>query len=129
MTFPSADQMLERLKERANLLRFERNGAVPIWFSTQIPADLPIGTNVRKIALDNIALQHNHYHSVNNELSGWMTYWWHRGGHSFAATAFITIASLNTSTQVVEIDFMSHRPAQRMKVADDVCTALRLKIT
>lgn len=120
MTFPSADQLVERLKRRANLLRFERHGAVPIWFSTQIPADLPIGDQVRHITRDNITLPDNRYWTATNELSGWMTYWWHLGGHCYAATAFILVGPLNTSMPVVEID-LARPPGSTADETDGQC--------
>jgi hypothetical protein len=106
----SADHLAEQLKQRANLLRIEHAGNTKIWFSTEIPNQLPVQNKVHHVATERVALPYHHYFVTANSLAGWMTFWRHVGPRCVAATAFISISPLNSKQPIAEYE-MTQAPA------------------
>jgi hypothetical protein len=106
MIYKTAEELIDTLKQKNNLLRVEHNGNTKIWFSTEIPSDMPIGSDVVFLSRENITLPNNHYRSIVHPLSGWMSFWMHLGGHCWAATAFITISPLSNKIPAVEFEIL-----------------------
>lgn len=104
MTYISADQLAEHLKQKAHLLRIEYEGNTKVWFSNQIPPQLPIGDSTRHISTEQVALPRNRYLVTTNTLTGWMTFWRHTGPRCMAATAFISVSPLEAKEPVVDFE-------------------------
>lgn len=106
MTLIIASELVERLKLNANLLRVENYENTKVWFSTHIPAELPMGSKAIHVTTEKVPLPFNHYCVTANELSGWMTFSWHLGGHVSGATAFIAVSPLGAGRAIVEIELV-----------------------
>jgi hypothetical protein len=101
-----ADQIANQLKQKANLLRVEHHGNTLVWFSNEIPVELPIGDKVRNVSTQDVQMPHNHYFVTANALTGWMIFWEHLGPRCMAAGTFVSLSPLNSGRAIATIELM-----------------------
>lgn len=110
MAHISADQLAERLEQKANLLRIEAEGNTVVWFSTKLPRELPAGSDAHIVSVAEVPLPHNHYRVTTRPIEGWMAFWRHLGPRCQAAAAFVTINPLNSKSPIVGFESFASPP-------------------
>jgi hypothetical protein len=99
-----ANQIVDRLQRKVNLFRVANYGNTKIWFSDEIPAELPVGNKIENISTESVSLPYNNYRVLTNDLTGWVIFWKHLGPRCMAAGAFISISPLNSQKAVAKIE-------------------------
>lgn len=84
--------LVKELQCNRNLYLISNHGNKILWFSTDLPTGLPVGTKKRVMARENVPLPYGHFRAISGGVSGWMSYWQHFGGNCYSATAFVSIS-------------------------------------
>ena len=100
----SAEQIANQLQQNANLLRIEHSGNTKIWFSNEIPTELPVGSKIKSVFTEKVSLPHGHYRVATNTLTSWLIFWKHLGPRCMAAGTFISISPLNSGKAIATIE-------------------------
>ncbi len=83
--------LLKTIRTRDNIFEISRRGNKKMWFSTHIPAELPVGDTAKTLKRITVPSYTGRYAKALGEVSGWLSWWVHTGPKLSSATAFIKI--------------------------------------
>jgi hypothetical protein len=101
-----AENLIVLLRQDKYQIQFKPIPQTNFWFATEIPPELPVGSELEVLVRENVIQTQGKYFTIAQPLSGWLSFWQHRGGHCWAATAFVSVEPLNESSPVIQFEWM-----------------------
>lgn len=99
----NAEQLLTVLRKRDYIREIAAHGNKKVWFSTDIPQNLPVGSNVKSLVEKEMNVPFGNYIQTKGKASGWMSYWRHTGPKCSSATAFVSILPAQEQRPILKI--------------------------
>jgi hypothetical protein len=106
MQLETAENLIVLLRQDKYRIQYKPVPQAKFWFATEIPLELPIGSECEVLIRENVFLMQGKYFTILQPLSGWLSFWQHRGGHCWAATAFVSVEPLNESSPIIQFECM-----------------------
>lgn len=97
-----AVELVEYLKRRSNLLRVDHGGHTQVWFSSSVPAGLPLRERAESLGSELVIIPAQIYYTPTRRLTGGMMYWQHTGPRIIEAAAYISIRPLQSEKPFAE---------------------------
>jgi len=96
-----ANRLLVELRTNPFLYALSGRGNKKLWFSTEIPKQLPVSNATHIIGTEELPTKL--HLTIADQISGWMSYWRHTSGTIQAATTFLTLEPIHSQKGTIQI--------------------------